>query len=62
MEIEKVSKILSSIALHHEGEFNQEYALKSLALALSHIASAVHKIENDAMWLKLNVTTEKHND
>ena len=62
MEIEKVNELLNSVALHHigHGEFNQEDALKSIALALSHIAGAVHKLEHETMWLKLNVTTEKH--
>ncbi len=47
MEIEKVRKILTEVALDHSGMSTEE-AIKNLALALLHIADSVHGLESES--------------
>jgi len=55
MEIEKVRDILREVALDHRGMPVDE-AVKNLALALLHIADAVHGLENDSTAIRLTLS------
>ena len=51
MEIEKVRDILRDVALDHSGMPADE-SIKILAVALGHIAEAIHGLENDSAAIR----------
>ena len=51
MEIVKVREILTEVGLDHSGMPTEE-AIKKLALALLHIADAVHGLEGDSAAIR----------
>jgi hypothetical protein len=52
MDINKINELLTSVALAHDRKFDQELALRNIALALLHLAQGIRQIsETQAVYI-----------